>query len=256
MSDIYLGFTCRENPIAWGLYNGLLKEGVLPEEMDMGYMVANYNGLQCAGPGDRTCPVGLMNGRLEAEEVIEFALNNYKSYQMLIEEVLGRPLPWVFDDLNPRTDFDATVRERADAFISLSNNFAGNNRAHKLLLLYMFTSFPKEKLSQMMDSIIAENENNPKFDREGAEGVQALLEKNSSFKLRYDEAGPENTALGALELGAGDCSEQSNVFLPLLDRAWFSPFYVFVDFSRENVPSIEAYIPENSQAGFLFFTRA
>lgn len=244
MSDTYLSFTRKEHWIACDLYDALLKNGVAPEAMDTGYAVANYNGLQCGDPKQRSCIRGFGDGRLDAEEVIEFALNDYKRYQKLIEGVLGRPLPWVFDDLDPKTDDDAKVREKADAVIALARDATKGDRAAMLMMLYAFTAFPKESLTSTIDSIIEEKKNDSTFDPEKARGVRKLITDKGTLKIRYDDNGREDTALKALEIGAGQCTEQANILFALLERAGYAPYYVFVDLAREEVPLIEPYLDE------------
>lgn len=238
MSDVYLTFTSQENRIAYDLYCGLLKERVVPEAMDIGRVVANHNGLQCDDPKERSCFKGILDGKLEAEEVMEFAFSNYKKYQALIERTLGRPLPWVFD---------AKIREKADATIDMAMKLTGGNKANELMFLYAFTAFPKESLIGLIDSLIEGNKRDPEFDPKKAKDTKELLTKNGTFKLKYEDEREEHTAIEALQRGTGQCTEQSNVLFPLLDQAEYSPYYVFVDFTREYMPSLEPYIDEETK---------
>lgn len=116
MAPPVLHFTSTDNELAYKLYQGLLAQGASLADMDVGEGVINYTGSTCPD-GASTCLLGAHDGKVTSSEIFEYALNNYEKYQKLIEGTIGSPLPWVLDDLDPATTFDADVRAKVQATI-------------------------------------------------------------------------------------------------------------------------------------------
>ncbi|EKD41277.1 MAG: hypothetical protein ACD_73C00781G0001, partial [uncultured bacterium] len=110
-------FTEVDNDLAFKLHQSLSTAGVTCENMDQGTNIINYDGKSCPTASMKSCVVGARDGQLEASEVFEFAFGHYEKYQKIIEGVTGHKLPWVLDDNDPATTFDADVRKKVQGAI-------------------------------------------------------------------------------------------------------------------------------------------
>lgn len=117
MPNCKVNVDAKTNPLANGIYQDLNKLGVSCEIMDQGYNVTNYAGKYCADKTARNCILSKGDGVVGSDEVLEYALNHYDKYRQVIEGRLGSPLPWVLDDLDPKSTFDADIRAKVNAAI-------------------------------------------------------------------------------------------------------------------------------------------
>ncbi len=209
----------NSNPLAYGLYQDLSKLGVLCADMDQGYNVTNYAGKYCADKAARGCIQSKGDGVVGAEEVLEYALDRYEKYRQVIEGRLGSPLPWVLDDLDPKTPFDAKIRDKVNAAISELKKIITSKGIKE------GTSEYNEKLAAGLtwfvatpaaDSI-AKFQLDPSFqlfkkriENDGLIIFLEYLEANGGLRVGVDYS-EEYTALQALDLKRGDCTEMSKI---------------------------------------------
>ncbi len=223
MSACELSFDEKANELAYGLYQDLNKAGVSCKGMDQGYNVINHAGKYCADRTARNCVLSNGDGVLKAEEVLEYALGRYETYRQVIEGRLGSPLPWVLDDLDPNTAFDADIRAKVTAAISglkrviVSNGIKEGTPKYNGALaagLTWFVAAPSHA-----EFVELKYSGSPGFKmfksgmgKEGLEKFLKYLEVKGGLRVEgnYSE---EYTALDALKYNQGECTEQL-VILP------------------------------------------
>lgn len=246
-----LDFKEDDNPLAYELYQGLLKEGVKPSEMDIGYSVINYDGIHCSEKEAKSCIKDANNQKIKPEEVFEYALNNDLRFQKLLEKTLGDPLPCVLDDLDPTTPFDAGVREKVNNTIGelrnilLKQGFKKDTDAYKERLavgLFWFVTLPPKDQFDT-DSIIfkfAVSE----LDKSGLGEFKNHLKKEGGLRIKFraDELTPigvpEYTALESLQNNNGDCSEHTNILYAVFRMAGLEPQFVAVNLTTSDANTL------------------
>ncbi|MFH0800180.1 MAG: tetratricopeptide repeat protein [Pseudomonadota bacterium] len=245
MGGCKINFTQESNALAYRFYQALSKDGISCADLDVGAGTINYTGTECPAKNDRTCTKGKGDSIVEAEEVFEYALNNYEKYQKLIEGTLSRPLPWVLDDLNPNTpdDFDGKVRGRINEAIAefkkileedgLKEGTPEYSERLAAGLFWLVTSPPKGASNGSVKQKITSGLNGDNLGK-----FWDYTEKNGGLRIRGDSS-EEYTALEALQHKKGKCTETSKILFAVLKMAGFKPIFTYEDIAREKIDDPE-----------------
>ncbi|MFA4971042.1 MAG: hypothetical protein WC683_00410 [bacterium] len=206
------GLVCGRSDVA-ELYARMAADGVRDDEID---------GAVGAPP----------DGRVDCEEVMEAALSFGERYGDFFLKLTGRPVPWLLDDSDPTTSFDKEVRRNIDRAIAVAKKdlkamgLAPGDAYYETYLgtaLYCF-AFMQEK-----DELrFTMRENRPAAARYlsvveaiGLAGLAGHMAREGGLGLGREAADTkrEATALGALKLRAGICTERSKILYAIFDRA-------------------------------------
>lgn len=255
MAACSLSFSANDNPLAHKLFHDLSKQGVTCTQLDQGYSLLNFSGKRCPKKSMRSCHVKTGDGHIEAQEVIAYTLNRYGKYRNIIEGALGDPLPWVLDDLDPKTTFDAEIRARITATIrSLETliqklGFKKGTEDFKERMavgLYMLVTVPDQYTMYRLDAA-GQADISKLLDELNRLGLAAYrtdlqikggLRPNSDLKNEY-------TALQALERGVGDCTEGSKILFAIFQMAGLDAKFVLVESSA--LQSKKPYVQKRIQ---------
>jgi tetratricopeptide (TPR) repeat protein len=235
MAQCKLQFQSSDNPVAFQLYEALVKQGVSCKAFDAGYQVLNYSGKQCRNLKARACTVGENDGRVEAEEVLEYALNNEGKYRRLIEGAIGSKLPWVLEDANANAAALEGVHPQPRAVIEKLREVVKKSGAREgtedykekmALGLYSFMMTPDAQrvrnAPERFEQLTAE------LRKAGLEEFQEYLRANGGFYL-FDDYKNERSALDALRARHGKCTEKSRLMYALMKMAGLAPIFIEVD---------------------------
>lgn len=246
MCKCELGFTAKDNPSAYKLYEGLIGAGVARADMDIGYNVTNYAGIHCPKADDRSCVKSAGDDVISPEEVFEYALGDYEKYRGIIEGVIQRPIPWVLDDLNPATTFDADIRKRVQETINCLKGILSKNgvkegtEAYKenlaVGLFWFVTSPDKEALKKALEGGYKDEKTNARrqavlgsmraeLESNGLGDFWGYLVRNGGLRVEGDYSS-EFTALEALERRQGECTEKSKILFGIFRMAGLDPVFV------------------------------
>lgn len=226
MPNCKVNVDAKATPLAHGIYQDLNKLGVSCESMDQGYNVTNYAGKYCADKTARNCILSKGDGVVGSDEVLEYALNNYDKYRQMIEGRLGSPLPWVLDDLDPNTKFDAEIRAKVDAAIIelkkiiTSKGITEGSPKYKEKLaagLLWFVAAPAADAIAM-----GRAHGNPWIqllekgvENDGLKDFLNYLDVNGGLRVEGDDS-EEHSALEALNKKKGTCTEMSKILFAAL----------------------------------------
>ena len=109
----------------------------------------------CKAPGSLHVPSLQLakDRRIEACEVYDFALDNYRQYPDVVETLTGNPIPWGLDDFNTTTELDEMLRKQVQAKIAklqespaLQKLEKGSEEYRKVMgiALAFYVDFPNE----------------------------------------------------------------------------------------------------------------
>ncbi len=254
MTDCKINFTEGSDPLAYGIYQDLLEAGASCNDLDHGYNVTNYAGLYCPKKDARSCVIGKGDGVVEADEVKEYALDNYEQakYRQIIEGRTGDPLPWVLDDLDPKIDAEirkSGIRERVQAAIDELKRIIkekgikeGSDKYKEMLaagLTWFVATPPIDKAAGkivMKEQLFQRTKDGIKKD--GLEGFWEYLEDNGGIRVKggpSDKYTAEYTAIEALKNKKGKCSEISKILFAVMKMAGFNPIFVHEDILKEKI---------------------
>ncbi len=262
MPNCKVNVDANANPLAHGIYQDLSKLGVSCEDMDQGYNVVNYAGIHCPDKAAKTCIKSKGDGVVEAEEVLEYALDRYETYRQVIEGRLGSPLPWVLDDLDPKTPFDAEIRGKVNAAISelkkiiTSKGIKEGTPEYNGKLAAGLTWFVAAPSNGRFLQWKASNPSGYKtlkqrMEKDGLGEFLAHLEKNGGFYLKGDADTEEYTALEALQHDAGECMEYSKILFALFQMAKLAPVFIDENPLKEKSadPDVQRYFAKTLRGG-------
>lgn len=222
------------------VYRKFLAKGVTPKDLDQGCVHYSNFVPTVWGAGD---------GRIEGCEVYRVALDSYKSYPKIARFASMYPIPWVLDDYDPKTDFDAKLRKRVKEEIDIIRNSEGlqglnpksNEYKKKLALaLSYFSEFPKDpKLIKAENKIFASY--NDRMAKEGLiEYGKRLFEmgglgggdtpKRELVKGRYI------SALEIYKQGKNAYLYKENLDYALFDMAGLDPVFLMDRISFQHSP--------------------
>lgn len=221
-----------EEPQAKDLFLKLKKDyGLQDAEINRG---CHRLDLANPGPGDRIVEAG---GDLKACEVYDFVLDHYEKYPELAASLTGKPIPWTLDDLNPATAFDEGLRTRVKAAIAkleqilLKQGHQPGTEAFQEKMavgLFYFTYFPENP-----DHIQKNRESLLMTVRElrdtGLQDFETYLFQKGGFGVAefQGDAPREATALEALSLKKGWCTERSKILFAVFRMAQLPAFFLY-----------------------------
>ena len=234
MGECQLNFRKEDNEEAYRFYEQLAVNGVSLADIDIGTSVINYSGIHCADKDARTCIQGRGDGKVDAEEVYEYVFNNYEKYQELIKGVMGRPVPWTLDDMDPVTTFDAQTRQKVQAVIDELKRVLegdglkeGTDEYTKRMAtgLFWFVIAPPHWMFLYGETFLERVQD--KIDRDSLGKFREYIKKTGGFFLNGDRSLPEYSALEALRGGRGKCTEKSKILFAVFKMAGFEPIFVY-----------------------------
>lgn len=247
MGEPTLSFSSSENPLAYELYQGLVAAGMPIREVDRGYSRTNYAGVHCPNRKARSCVYDAGNGKITPEEIWEFALNRHDKYRQLIEGVLDRPLPWVLDDLKPNTTFDADIRQQVSDAIQFLQSLierqpipkgTPNSQERLAVGLYYLVSMPRKQNLPRTTALFEEKTS--ELQAIGLSPFVDYLREHGGLRVdRGVDRGvrrKEYSALEAMQIEEGDCSEKSKILFAVFAMAGLSPFFVEVNPWKTDLP--------------------
>jgi len=204
----------------WKLYQALKKAGIKDSDLDQGYHETDYINKKQSfkNKNDKV---------IQAEEVLDYALENYERFHLAISETMGYVIPWSPDDFNPNTTFDQEIRDNIQAKITFFREElkkAGYlnksaDRYKELLAVSIFSyvitgkryaeglRMPEEALNELRKANLSSIAD--KIYKEGGLGL-------ADFK---GDCKPEATALEALKQNCGMCTEFSYIMFAALKMA-------------------------------------
>ena len=211
-------------------YQILKGDGVTLEQLDAGC----HQKEEIVGAGDR---------KVEACEVYEYALDHYKDHRRATDLLALGTVPWVLDDLDLTTDFDAKVREKVDHAIgALKESPAlkdldptSNQYRDKLAFgLFYYVSFPDQPIRGR-----AAKKRWAELTRElrvlGLHDFQAYLFQAGGLGIhgfRKREPVSNNVAaLNALEEKEGGSPAKANILYAVFDMAGLEPFFINIPYT-------------------------
>lgn len=251
-----LGF--NKDSEAFTVFEQLRQEGIKKREFDHGYFQIDYS-----QPGPNQTLVGEGDGVIDEVEVYQTALDLYEAepenatYRRIVEGFAGDPIPWELNDYNSKTNFDERVRAKVNKAISeldrtlVSKGFIkGTDDYNKRMAigLFHFVNFPNDHAQariyqvDFLDLLLNDiGEFKDKLVYEiGGLGVSQML----------DDAPVELSALEALRVKKGWCTEQSKVLYAVFKMAGLKPFFVRNKF-KDMEPILKekrSFIPQNLRA--------
>ena len=255
--QVKLGFEKADNPLAYGLYEGLAKKGVKDKQLDHGYSLVNYANKHCPSPGPDMCIVGQKDGTISPEEVFEYALADYAKYRNLIEGTVGHPLPWVLSDSNPDTE-DAKLREEIRGAIDelkstlkLNGLKPKSKKYEEAMAVGLFYFLAWNLLKLKGSKIDLTGRITDEFDALGLDGYDEFVEKYNvdNIGLFMLDDNHEYTATEAFDEGRGNCTELSYMLLSVFRMAGLDPRFISVRLTEKD-PFYEG-IPEEFRKGPL-----
>ena len=220
------------------LYQALKKAGVKDAELDEGVFETDpiTKKRTLVGKGDRV---------LQPEEVLNYALERYDRFQLVIRDALGYAVSWSFDDLDSNTTFDREIREKigkAVAFFKSELERAGHKsreaRFQELLALSLYAfalakEFGSDGRGPKIPSYIQEE-----LEAAGLRRVADYIVKTSGG-LDLMSVDPKShcptqaTALQAWKGKCGACSEHSSILYALFKMAGLKTSFIHGQFNRD-----------------------
>jgi tetratricopeptide (TPR) repeat protein len=226
MSDYTIAIK-QDSPL-WRLYQKLKTDGVKDADLDTGYPQTDYvkKSRKTVHQGDH---------KIEATEVLNYALEHYERYQLALKETTGYIVPWSLDDLNPATDFDAKIRDNVALTItefkrSLSANglAEGTDRYNELLALSLY-SFVLAVKTTGASGVVGLKGADRELKGAGVNGIVDRLVKSGGLGLaNKKDCDLEAAALGVLVKACGACTEQSKVLYAVFRAAGLQPKFFYV----------------------------
>lgn len=260
-----VAFDATDDPKAYLLLEKLTSQGVSLKEIEHGYSRANYGGIHCATAKGLSCIKGARDGEISSTEVWEFVLNQWGKYQQLVEGVLGRPLPWVLDDFNPKTTFDAEVRKSVGDIIEMIRTSLEQQGLKKTttayeerlaVALYYLVASPKKSGAVPHDPKQAEIRKTFETKRAqvlasyGLSSFETYLQSAGGMRVEGD-SGKEYSALDALFIEEGKCTEQSKILFGVFTMAGLSPIFIDVNPRKTKLPDMMAALQQSPYYGHV-----
>jgi len=235
---------------AYEILKGDKYRGVTLEDLDAGC----HQKEEIVGAGDR---------KVEACEVYEYALDHYKDHRRAADLIARGTVPWVLDDLDPTTKFDADIRKKVDHAIGALKaspalkdlDPASNEYRDKLAFgLFYFVSFPDRPIRGK-----AAKKRWEELTRElrvlGLHDFQTYLFQEGGLGIhQFKQRAPVSkniAALDSLEEKEGGSSAKANLLYAVFEMAGLEPFFIQIpyragdahqDFRVEKGPRTQATI--------------
>ena len=236
-------------PPTWALYRTLALSGATDAELDRGYYRTDYI-------NRKRSRVRAGDGMIEKKEVLEYALENYQKYRDAIRADLDMEVPWMLDDLNPETSFDALLRNKVgrtlraiDRRLAAAGYRRGDGRYDELtaVSLYAFAlaSARGTRPAAAIPRKVAIELGEARLD-----GVLSFVQEEGGLGRAdvREDCRLESNALKALEMRCGRCSEDSKILYALFRMAGLDAHFVYgrIDYQSLEDPDLAP--------GFLHFS--
>jgi len=232
MAEYTVAFEKDSN--VWKLYQALKKAGVKDSELDRGYSEADYINKKRNqyGKNDRV---------IQAEEVLDYALERYERFHLALKEHMGYVIPWSLDDFDPTTTFDQEVRDKLQTkikYIKEELKKAGylntsSDEYKELLAISVFTYVVAGKRDEKGVRVLGDNIDELRKAKLNA--IVKMILKEGGFGLAdiNGDCDPEATALEALKKRCGMCTEFSYITYAALKMAGIETYSQYVEAPRE-----------------------
>lgn len=226
MSGYTLEFNKGTN--IWNLYEALKKEGVKDSKLDTGHYETNY-------VNKERIIVHKNDKIIQEEEVLNYVLERYEKYRVLIKEKLDYDIPWLFDDFNPATTFDSEIRDTLSAAIAVFRKelkkagYKPKQNKYKELMAVSIYGFVMASKSTHSTEVEEE------LEKQNLQKINDYINKNGGLGLIEikKDCKVEATALESLNLQCGWCSERSMVLFSALKIAGLNVSFIHGLPSRE-----------------------
>ncbi len=242
-----LDFSETDNAMAYWTYKKLVEVGTSPRDMDRGYFRVLYPGVRCpTTPKDSLCMAGAGDGKLSAEEILDFVFSDLDNFSTSLENVLGRPLPWQLNDFNPETAFDETIRNRIKETIAFLDTTLQKQGLQKDSAEY------QERMAVGLYFLVAmpdadKIKKDPKVFDDLTKEIEALklgelkpfLLEHGGIRITGPDHGVELSALEALQLGKGKSTEHSKVLYAALRMARLPAAFAYVNPWKSEEPYLK-----------------
>src|SRR3989339_221864 len=239
-SKLPINFSDESNRYAYHLYRALLERGITDDEMDLGW-TENKN--TETHTNDSYSMQGT-NGLLEANEIIEYALNNDQKYFTLLCDTFGEPPPWSLDDSNPTTIFDEKIRTKIQQAIDILNTQiieAGivpgteDYKERMLVGLFYLANVPDQLyLRSFVNTLLLPDDmrrflSMQELVDQKLDSYKQYLLANGGFGISDGDNTEEYSALDAIANNIGNCTEKSKILFAILRMAGLEPCFVAID---------------------------
>lgn len=227
----------RIDPKAQDVYNQLIQLGVKPEEIDVGEFQHDYS--RTGHPAPTLVPKTKGDHFISEPEVGLAALKLYdqnpQKFHAVVQSFLGRSIPWALDDLNPSTPLDAQINRKIDQALSeihrelnsIQSSSPIDRQERLAAALFIFTVYPARGgvLTYRAPDLT------PLLDKIGLNQFKGWLKANYGLgisEVADPDPSRELTALEALEIKKGQCTELSKILYGVFRRAGLSPQFVIL----------------------------
>ncbi len=237
-----LDFAEKDNPLAYWTFKKLVEGGTSPRLMDQGFTRPSFLASKCSS-GPKPCIEGAANGKLSAEEILDFAFSDLMNYSTSIENVLGKPLSLNLNDYNADTKFDDGIREKVkDAILRLERILHGQGLAkekpeyqEKMAVgLFYLVAMPDirriKKNQELFENLTKE------LDGLGLGDFKKYLTEEGGIRIVENNFDVELSALQALEQGKGKSFEHSKVLYSVMRMANLNPSFAYVNSYKSKNP--------------------
>jgi tetratricopeptide (TPR) repeat protein len=198
-----------------------------------------------------SCRLGVEDSKFAPEEIIDYCLESGESCRPLIEAELGRPLPWLLNDADPTTLFDAEVRNKIDECIQYLQKLLGkkalsqDSTAYQERLavgLYALVALPSAAKIAAAPELFQRATR--ELDELGLGEFKAFLAGRGGLRTDADFSN-ERSALESLRVGLGKCTETSKTLYAVLKRAKLQPCFAFVNLWKTRHPDVRTFLKQN-----------
>jgi len=230
MGEIEYTQTFNKDSNIWKLYLELKKAGVKDEDLDRGYSETDYT-------NKKQLPRGEKDQIIQAEEVLDYALERYERFHLALKEQMGYVIPWTLDDFDPATTFDQEIRDKLQAkikFIKDEMKKAGyldtkTDEYKELLAVSVFTYVVAGKKDETGVKVFVDDIKELRRAKLGKIAEMILDEGGLGLADIKNDCDPEGTALEALKKKCGACTELSYVTHAALKMAGIETASLFVE---------------------------
>jgi len=214
-------------------YQKLLSANVALKDIDRGCHVIDY---RQPGPNESVQFAG--DKKIQECEVVEYVLDRYEQYPDLARMIIGGPIPWSLDAPDSDAKFAAEQRAvigkeiRVVTEILVKQGIDPKSERFKedlAVALFYFALFP-EKLSELPPDIAYMlQEESKKLSYGGLDAYRNRLLQSGGLGLAAFKGSrtEEHTALEALQLREGTCTERSKILYAIYKLAGLQPHFVF-----------------------------
>jgi tetratricopeptide (TPR) repeat protein len=230
---------------------------------DRGYQVVNYGysypqgGRHCPDPKAPSCIKGRDDGKISPEEIWDAALLE-KKYRPALQKILGRPISWALEDGNAQDIFDLeqkrlalTAIHRIETLLQERGVKPGSAafQERMAVALCFLVAIPEPKKLEAHHAELLELLK-PLDAMDLGEWKKYLLEHGGMGPSEEkDEEWLEFSALEALKIKKGQCTELSKILYAVLELAELRPIFVNVNLWRTDIEKVRVKLNQNPAYG-------